>query len=834
MNPKCIQAVQAAAGRALTKAELKNIEDLINLTMRKMSIADPAAWRAKSADQRVIEGAQQAMADMHAEAALKVERAQLQIIKTAAMETRVGDLMTHYGIGRNKALVREMELTGNYIDGIKNEHLSHMMDLLDAVGSKEGASAGRKGLMLLFDAENPQMSRDLAAEIFNQANGATGNQLAQKGARAWLDSIEQMRQRFNAGGGDVGKLDYGYLPQPHDQGLVRGAGNAAARDKWVYDTLPLLDRSRYLQEDGIHMTDSQLAGVLNSAWETIRTDGLNKMEPGKGGGAGSGARANAGSESRQIHFKDAESYLAYMSQYGGGSMYDAMLGHVGGMARDIGLVERYGPNANQQMRLQLDLAEQADGAVTRTALLTPESYWNTLSGASGSMGNSAIASTLATAAQTTRNLNVAGKLAGATLSSLTDLSTYFVTTGYNKLSYWEAIKNVPKAASKDTKDFLAMQGVIAESMISDLNRWSGDTIKNNWSGRLANSTMKLSLMNAWTDTLRNAFAMTHMNGLAKMAKSDWSKLAEYDRWRMTSKGITEADWSVIRHADLTAYNGQEFLTPQSIRATGAGNVNEVVAKVLGMIKDESEYAVLNPDLAARTLQTWGGKQRGTIDGELARSVMQFKSFPIAMMTRHWRRMLETPKGMDGQPLISNKFAYTGAMAVSLTAMGAVVLQAKEVVKGRDPLDMTTGKFWFRAFLQGGGAGFLGDVLLRDSTSDLSSQQGLFELLGPSAGTAASLYQITKGNIDKATAGKNTHAGAQAVNLTRANMPFLNLWYAKTAFDHMGLHALQENLSPGYLSRMQQRARKDWNQQYWWTPGTGGPDRGPDLSAMGGK
>ncbi|MFX5705268.1 hypothetical protein ABTE52_20005, partial [Acinetobacter baumannii] len=81
------------------------------------------------------------------------------------------------------------------------------------------------------------------------------------------------------------------------------------------------------------MNDAQVTALLSRAWETLASGGINKIEPGKGGGRG--ARANSGAESRQIHFRDADAYLTYLSQYGGGSMYDAMLGHVGGMSRDI-------------------------------------------------------------------------------------------------------------------------------------------------------------------------------------------------------------------------------------------------------------------------------------------------------------------------------------------------------------------------------------------------------------------------------------------------------------------------------------------------------------------
>ena len=51
---------------------------------------------------------------------------------------------------------------------------------------------------------------------------------------------------------------------------------------------------------------------------------------------------------------------------------------------------------------------------------------------------------------------------------------------------------------------------------------------------------------------------------------------------------------------------------------------------------------------------------------------------------------------------------------------------------------------------------------------------------------------------------------------------------------MGLFALQENLSPGYLQRVQSKARKDWGQEYWWNPDEATPDRGPSFAAMAGQ
>lgn len=841
IKPQCIAAIQAAAKAAgrtkpLTDAQMANIDSRLQRTMRELARTEPT-WQSLSPDQRLMMASDRAMQDIAHEAQRKVVNAQLQIVKTAATEQRINDLLAlHDGDKRAQALVHDIDKTADTITGIKMESMGNLMALMDAVKSGQGASVGRRVAMLLFDANNPKMTHDLAHEIFGNADGRTGNKVAQEGAKAWLKVIDDLRQRFNASGGDVGQLDYGYLPQPHDSARVRAAG----RDPWVQKMLPLLDRSRYVDETGARLGDAEVMTMLESVYDTISTDGMNKTDP--GAFQGTGARANRGGDHRELHFKDADAFLSYVAEFGRGSMYDAMVGHIGGKARDIGLVERYGPNPNATMGLQFDLAARADGtkidALDRSFGLRPQSYWDSINGSASSPASARIAQI----GTDMRNIQTFGKLAGAVISSITDVGTYIVSTGYNRLSYWDSIANIGKsAASKDTRDFLTTHGIIAESMIGDMNRWTGDNIRQTWSGRLAQSTLKLSLMNAWTDTLRRAFSLTMMQGLARMAKTDWARLTEWDRHLLENKGITDADWQVITKAQLTSFGGKDHLTPESIHATGDARSSEIVSKVLGLIQDESEFAVMNPDLATKTLASGGGLQRGTVRGELARSMMQFKSFPIAMISRHWRRMLETPTISDGSaPIMANKLVYSGAMLITTTALGAIALQAKQMVSGKDPIDMQgdhAGKFWLKAMAQGGGLSIVGDTLLNDpgdNPGDVAAN-ALKSVAGPAIGTVAdAVLKVGAANVWKASKGGQTHALAETVSLARANLPYINLWYAKAALDHMGMHALQENLSPGYLSKMQQRARKDFGQDFWWQPGTGAPDRAPDLGKAVGQ
>jgi hypothetical protein len=795
-------------------------------TMRRLARTDPN-WQATPPDQRLLLAAQQAAGDIAQEAARKVANAQAQALKTAEVETRIARNRSVVGTNRTDALLRDFEQSQAYIDGVKRDSTRSLMDLIAAADSRQGASAGRQALMVLFDAQNPLMTRDLALEVFAKGQAGTGNRMAQDGAKAWLDVTEAMRQRFNAAGGDVGRLDYGYLPQAHDQARVLAKG----RDAWANQVLPLLDRSRYLKEDGARMSDAEVLDLLRGAWETISSDGANKTQPGQF--QGTGARANRGSESREIHFKDGDAYLAYLKSFGTGSMYDAMIGHIGGLSRDIGLVERYGPNPEAQARLQLDLANRSDGDPTnvmgsvKDLAMGPQAQWNVLSGKSGM----AVHANVARLGQNIRNVETFGKLQGAVLSSITDLGTYFATAGYNKLPYFDALASIGRAMGKDARDFLNSHGMIAESMISDLNRWSGENIANNWSGRIANATMRLSLMNAWTDTLRRAYSLTMMQGMGRLADTPWAQLTEYDRWRMAAKGLTQDDWALVQRGKVATPYG-EMVTPEAIYATGDPAAPEVVAKYIGLITDESEIAVINPDLATRSITSGGGAQRGSGAGELSRAVAQFKSFPIAMISRHWGRMLETPQGLDGAPLAANRLIYAGMLMTSLTALGAVAFQAKQMVSGKDPVDMTTPKFWTRALAQGGGLGFVGDMLLTDTSDDRSPLDTFGRsFLGPAFGSAADLYELTKGNVDEYLAGKKTNIGAEFLRTLRAHLPLVNLWYAKRAIDASALHALQENMSPGYMARIKNQQLKQWGGQFWWEPGDVMPDRAPDLSAV---
>ena len=92
MRSDCIDAVSRAIGRALTSVEVQNIEARITGAMRRRARAEPTAWMAKSASDRLQEAGQAAAAELIGEAHLKKERVALQVAAHLP-DLRPGDLL---------------------------------------------------------------------------------------------------------------------------------------------------------------------------------------------------------------------------------------------------------------------------------------------------------------------------------------------------------------------------------------------------------------------------------------------------------------------------------------------------------------------------------------------------------------------------------------------------------------------------------------------------------------------------------------------------------------------------------------------------------------------
>ncbi|WP_186152455.1 hypothetical protein [Burkholderia gladioli] len=859
MHGKCAAAVEQAAGRKLTKAELDDIENRVRAGMRSASRRDPATWSTLSEAERVQAGADWARQQLENEANLDAARKRLQIAKQIETTDRIQEALfadpdrAYAKRAREKVVKADIERTYELAGGIKADYMRNTMDAIDAM------KHGQNILARAFDVDNPAMERDIIREIYRRADGSTGNDVAKAAAEQIGNTSNAMRERFNRAGGNVGQLDYGYVPIRHSQVKILGNGSDAARHAWADFVLPRLDRSQYLDDAGNPLSDNDLQRVLtgdlrepweraNAAsrgqnmkprkqgvWDTIAYGGVNKIIPGETTGAA--ARANAGSQHRVLHFRDADAHIEYNRAYGEGSLLNALIDHVGGMAKNIALVERYGPNPTRNMRTQMQLTATHDKTELRTlegGFTSIGAYWNYVNGTTNTPVNPALARRM----ETLRTTVSAVKLQGTLLAALGDVGTTFVTAGYNKVPFFRTLATAARLAapgSKDYRDWLSSQGLIAETLEHGLNRWGSDNLATNWARNLSAATMKFGGVTGWTDALRTAFQANMMRGLAEIGRKPWADLTEWDRRSLTRSGFTEDDWNLVNQAAPSSYNGTSYLTPDALYATGDARAQAIVPKLLGMIRDEGEFAVLNPDLRTKVI---AAATPGTAVGELQKTFLQFKSFPIAMISRHWGRLGEMRRSgdyrTDGAPLLASPLAYGAALVVSTTLIGAITQQIKNLLAGKDPEPMADdlkhgAGFWLRAFSTGGGAGFAGDLLNSTLTSTQANDVIASFFGGPLVSTVLQPLLALKRNLDDATQGKDTHVAADLAKVVQSNTPLINLWYWKTVWNRLLWDNIAENLSPGVTSRNMQKSRTQYHNDYYWPPGTSAPERAPNLA-----
>ena len=169
------------------------------------------------------------------------------------------------------------------------------------------------------------------------------------------DVFEDMRERFNRNGGDIGKLDNWGLPQTHNLEKIAKAGKQA----WVTKAESLIDTRQYVHENGDYYSQQEIRSLLEYTYDTLSSDGANKIEVGRQPtGGGDSKVTNRHGESRVLHFKDAESWLEYQSEFGGMRFVDLVEAHIKGLSKDIALVENLGSNPKTAFKILKNAADK--------------------------------------------------------------------------------------------------------------------------------------------------------------------------------------------------------------------------------------------------------------------------------------------------------------------------------------------------------------------------------------------------------------------------------------------------------------------------------------------
>jgi len=646
-------------------------------------------------------------------------------------------------------------------------------------------------------------------EIFGEA---TGNEKAAKSATAFSKAAEYLRERYNRAGGFIPKRNDWGMPQVHEQVKVSKAG----MDKWIEFTLPKLNREAMLNPDGRIMSDDELMQGMREAFKTISTDGQNKKTPGTF--SGNGKMANRHQDSRFLVFKDADSWIDYQESFGSPDFFNVMVGHIRGMSSEIAMLEVLGPNPNMAFRYLSDIAEN-DGNMGMV-----NSVWNVVSGSADMVDVNR--ESIAKGTAFTRHLLMAAQLGSAALSSITDPMYGKFTRAFNGMPIVKSIQHTLgqlNPADEADRAFAAHLGMVMDGWSSQAlvgSRFSGEMDPAGKASKISETVFRASGLTAWTQGQRNAFGLDFQWHIARQMDKSLTEIETKFQGMLRRYGITDEDWEIMRSVPLEEHGGTSYFRPQNMHELDlpTETVDNLVTKILEAMNTEMDFAVPTPDARVRAIQTWGGKERGSFTGEVARMTMMYKSFSMTQFMTHMYRSGPTFVGL-----------YAMRLGIMLSVMGAIAIQAKEISKGREPRKMD-GAFVGAAIMQGGGLGIFGDFISASGVGNKSrfGNSALATAMGPGASLVEDVVGLGVSGFDFATdpfTGDETNLGREAARFMQRYTPGNNLWYARLIFERALFDNLQELTDPKADKNRKKYERKiktERGQDYWWKKGEATP------------
>lgn len=860
MKANCIGAVQKALGRDATKSELDEIESRLVNQMKLMARNDRASILAMSPAERMTIAADRAAKE------LMYEKERIVLNKAANISA--------------KAKLREI------IDSNPGRAVDKLIDVIAHDSGGTGILSLETRARTIYEQSIGEMLDSIIAaqpkflglfedtkgvdDLFKELHGEdSGNPIASAGAKQFKEVSEKLRQRMNRSGGNIGKLEDWSLPSHHSHARITAAG----RDAWVKDMTKMVNPDKYVNPDGSLYSPQQLKEFLEYSYSSISTGGANKVleaaAKGESISVGVGSAANRGSAHRQLHFKDAASQKSYWDKYGESGLLDIMIGHISGISRDIALVETLGPNAMANFKAELDYAvakdsvmnpndlQKIEGKAQRAKVLLDEVSGNVAGPANAAFAN---------IARGVRSINTM-VLGSAFITSLSDYGFSWLTSGHNKLKFTQVLQTeLNLLKSPEMRDFARRRGLGVDSMVSGLSRMASDGFESysgkaevfaKYSQKMASAVMKASFLSQATDLRRQSFAITFQDVLGKLTRRDFNSYAPDDIAHLTKLGVNADDWAIwqlaktedprgagdtiltsravssITPAELIAAMPDRFADFSNPEAYAERIIDNATTKLLGITQDEARMAIIEPGLKTKASMRLG-QQAGTVQGELLNSFWQFKSFGVAAIYSHLNRAMSLPNGVG-------KAAYVAKLVGATTLGGAVSYQLSQLLTGKDPQDMNPAtkdgqKFWMASFLKGGSFGIYGDFLFSQTSKMGQSLASI--VLGPTGSKIIDPLAIAGAELqyqkDKAAGlpTKEPDTAAAALRYVKPLIPGTTLWYAKGAFDHIIWHDLQEMANPGYLNRMEKRAKSETGQKFWWEPGEALPSRTPDYGSDG--
>jgi hypothetical protein len=693
-----------------------------------------------------------------------------------------------------------------------------MQDLYNAKGLLKAMY--NKSFSRQVGKEMYELSKKSAGEDSNV--GVTGSKQALQAATIIHGYQELAKQNLNKAGAWIGNYA-GYITKTQHDGLKMWK---MKKDAWIDFITPKLDAKTF---DGLDDNRAWLGHVYDALVTNVHVSEEGRIGFKDPAFKGASNLAKKVSQSRELHFKDADSWLDYQEAMGSGGLHDQIFNALERSGKDEALMQRFGTNPRSEYEALIQRMEERylgtdNGGVRylRNKQSTLMNEFSALDGTAAKPANEQAAHLW----QGIRNVMSMAHLGNVAWTHLASMAIKVRTLESQGAGFFESWRNVltslVQGAHGRGHDMHDLYDLLLAGFDGQHAHYLGRfTADDGVAGSMSKATSLFMKINGldYVLTAQKAGAKAVMARLlGRQIDKDFDNLLPETRDAFTEYGITPQDWDNLRNAtDHFQIGDRTFLTPDAAQRAGlsVNESDELGNKLANYYLDVANRSIVTPGIAEKSMLGFNAAP-GTLGGEVLRMIMQFKTWPVGAT----RQVLGTEL-RRGNRAWQSRAVSMASLAASATALGYLRMTLSDSLKGLEPKDPRSFKTITASLAQGGGLGILGDVLFSQGQPDQSAFISM--MAGPTiGGIGGGLYYAYQQALaaGESDASQKSHTmrnlSANLVKSAINNTPFVNLWYTRTVLDYLLIWHMQEMMNPGFQRRYEKRMQKQ-GQKFWLSP-----------------
>jgi len=706
--------------------------------------------------------------------------------------------------------------------------------------------------------KNPADEIDLANAL---ASRTVKNELARKAAKIINEHYEKLRVLQNRHGAEIKELQDFIASQHHDPEKMmrggRGVGEMIAKRKqywgearaeghsivesakiagdklynesketWKQDQLQRLNLERTFRavvgNSTEVYTDEKMSKILDHIFGVITQGQLSKI-----------AKDNVNlakkiERNRVLHYKDGESWIENNNKYGSGNLADSVVQSLMGQANNYVLLNRMTdrPDEFYQGLKEQVRKNNKDNHRIVSQLNKGDKYYRNVMGYHA-MPHDNLGAKIGKSIRASQYLFKLGNIIFSMFTDHVGAISTLRHNGFNLFDQWHKSFShmLGPLDNKTRKEVGNLLGITAEQtlgMHAALFR-AGDSPIGQMS-RVQNLLSKLNFHQTFDNSLRSGVATALSHHLAKKANLTYERLPKLLKSTLNAYGYGEKEHALLqdnkesmRNIDHRMYATPDMFdtaTDESMATYLDKDVSKLTDKDKEAVKehmsqmlstyltDQTNTAQMSEGISEQAMLN-RGLQSGTVAGEFARIMTQFKQYPLAITRRTIGRTIKE-EGSTVGGLVQNM--------ITATLLGYLANSGKQLWTNGQLPNPASSQGWINAISMGGGMGMFGDYMKGNyseyghSFSD-NFIPPTFQSVNDVVKLAANLNPFNSHPKRMSYWG---NAGKAMLNFANYNV-FSGTWLTHNYVWKQFTNAIMDELDPGYIKSVAQEQAKQKDQ-----------------------